>query len=356
MGLSAESENLRLYFVALLTVVNAAGCGARRSDGTLSCGPGTVQKGAVCLPAPGVGCLVCGAGTHEDSGACLPNSPEVTCGAGTERVETACVALSATSYDVRLPVAEIPADGYSKIPVLAIGRTADGQPSTLPILFAPSRPDAGAFVEPQKTLTPMGIIAYFTPCNAALTPSCTGPFTVTVGLSGATIELVARSAAATLIAPLGLGSAAACLLGGNALFLDGDSGDAVHPGADSVVAGVWTGTHLGGAAPNRVSITVVPTDSAQGSSWTTVFSSEALGQSLNLQVYDFAERVDYAAPAHPGLAVSGDGVVCNTLTGRFEVLDWSVQNDTVLTGFTATFEQHCDGAPAVLRGCVHFAQ
>jgi hypothetical protein len=68
-----------------------------------------------------------------------------------------------------------------------------------------------------------------------------------------------------------------------------------------------------------------------------------------------AERSAFASPGHPGIDISGDGRGCNTITGRFEIreLTWS---GGVLNAFTATFEQHCEGGSATLRGCVHYAR
>lgn len=347
-------------------LVILAACGAKHVSNRISCGPGTTLTGDVCLPADTTGRLVCGAGTHEEVLACLPDAPAVTCGAGTERQGGECVALDATLYDIRLPILEIPADGVSKIPVLAIGQLQDGTHSTEGVVFGLSRPNAGSFLVPMQTLTLMGVVTYLTPCDSLLTPTCTGAFTATLALAGAPGALVARSVSATLVQPAGVGSSAACLTGGNVLFLDGDVGDPdaippvppepIHPGIDSITLGLWIGTHLGGAAPTRVEIAVEPTSSAQGTLWTAIFSSEDLGTSLQAQVYDNAERVDFTAPGHPGMQVIDVGATCNTLTGRFQVHELAISGGATVTGFTATFEQHCDGGAPALRGCVHFEQ
>jgi hypothetical protein len=47
----------------------------------------------------------------------------------------------------------------------------------------------------------------------------------------------------------------------------------------------------------------------------------------------------------PGLSVSGDGRGCNTLTGRFEVLEAVYRSSGDVVSFAADFEQHCEGAP-----------
>jgi hypothetical protein len=352
--------------LVLVGLFQFAACGANHVSDRLSCGPGTTQTGDVCLPADTTGRLVCGAGTHEEVLACVPDAPSVTCGVGTERQGGECVALEAGLFDLRLFMLEVPADGVSKIPVLAVGRLVEGTPTTEDVVFGLSRPNAGSFIAPVQTLTPMGVVGYFTPCDSLLTPSCTGAFSATLALASAPATLVARSVSATLLESSGVGSPAACLTGGNVLFLDGDVGDPdavpeippdpVHPGIDAITLGVWSGIHLGGAAPTRVQIGVEPTSSAQGTLWTATFSTEELGLTMTSQVYDNAQRVDFAEPGHPGLEVIDALATCNTLTGRFQIHELEITGGTTLTLFSATFEQHCDGGTRALRGCVRFAQ
>jgi hypothetical protein len=52
--------------------------------------------------------------------------------------------------------------------------------------------------------------------------------------------------------------------------------------------------------------------------------------------------------------VSGDGRGCNTLTGTFNVLQVQYGPNNTVTAFDATFEQHCEGAAAALKGEVRY--
>ena len=45
--------------------------------------------------------------------------------------------------------------------------------------------------------------------------------------------------------------------------------------------------------------------------------------------------------ASPGITLSGDGRGCNTLKGRFEVLDVAYGSDGTVQRFAADFVQHC---------------
>src|SRR5439155_925091 len=61
-----------------------------------------------------------------------------------------------------------------------------------------------------------------------------------------------------------------------------------------------------------------------------------------------AVRWPFQAASAPGLSVYGDGRGCNTLTGRFLVLEGTYGADGGVQSFAADFEQHCeDGVPAL---------
>ena len=59
-------------------------------------------------------------------------------------------------------------------------------------------------------------------------------------------------------------------------------------------------------------------------------------------------------PGLSGLSVSGDGRGCNTLTGSFNVLQVEYGPNNTVNAFDATFEQHCEGAPAALKGEIRY--
>jgi hypothetical protein len=69
-------------------------------------------------------------------------------------------------------------------------------------------------------------------------------------------------------------------------------------------------------------------------------------------VYDGATRFPFQSPTAPGMSVSGEGRGCNTLTGRFEVLEAIYSSSGGVDRFAATFEQHCEGGVPALLGSV----
>ncbi len=196
--------------------------------------------------------IVCSTGTKEESGACVPVGK--SCGAGTVAQGDQCVPLALSPYEVRTISKRFPADGRTKVPVFAIGQEPDGTPSLRDVFFGPSRGDVGSIVPARRTLTATGVTSYFVPCNATLSPTCLGPFQIQLALAEAPTSIVARSWDIEMVEQGGVGLSDACMLGGNAVFFDGDSGDWIHPGLDLVTRGQWSGTPTPGSLPDTVRI------------------------------------------------------------------------------------------------------
>ena len=96
----------------------------------------------------------------------------------------------------------------------------------------------------------------------------------------------------------------------------------------------------------EITVNVFP---LSGSFWFLHMAAPA-GQQLLPGVYEGATRWPFQAPSTPGLDFSGDGRGCNTLTGRFEVLEAVYHPFGYIERFHATFEQHCEGAAPALFG------
>ena len=72
------------------------------------------------------------------------------------------------------------------------------------------------------------------------------------------------------------------------------------------------------------------------------------GQPIRVGAYEDAVRIPDRT--HPVLDVAGQSG-CGRITGRFDVHEADISsNGAVIDRFWATFEQHCDGAAAALRG------
>jgi hypothetical protein len=88
-------------------------------------------------------------------------------------------------------------------------------------------------------------------------------------------------------------------------------------------------------------------------SWGFIFAPPD-GQELTPGAYEAATRAAFKSPTTPGLDVYGDYRGCNTLFGRFVVLEAVYGVDNSVQQFAADFEQHCDGYPAALFGSVRY--
>lgn len=77
------------------------------------------------------------------------------------------------------------------------------------------------------------------------------------------------------------------------------------------------------------------------------------GQTLQVgQTYKLAQRYPFQSPVLPGLSVEHGG--CNTLSGRFVILDVETDQFGKILSFAADFEQHCEGAVPALHGAFRY--
>ncbi len=104
---------------------------------------------------------------------------------------------------------------------------------------------------------------------------------------------------------------------------------------------------VSGSADNRVvSLSV---DGANGDWWYLDLAAPS-GSTLTPGEYTDAARYPFNEGDRPGLSLSGNGRGCNTLTGSFTVLDVEFGPNGYVQTLHATFEQHCEGGTAALRG------
>ena len=92
---------------------------------------------------------------------------------------------------------------------------------------------------------------------------------------------------------------------------------------------------------------------APGDFWSVDLAAPA-SATLVPGVYEGATRWPFQAAGAPGLSVSGDGRGCNTLTGRFVVLEATYDVNGKVQSFAADFEQHCEGFVPALFGSIRY--
>ncbi len=132
--------------------------------------------------------------------------------------------------------------------------------------------------------------------------------------------------------------------GGTVLILDSQPGDDVGRGqhltllpSDGTLSGF------------RNFLNGVSLEFGSDLSWLLDFAAPD-GQPLAVGTYPGAQRFPFEAAGRPGLSVVSDFGACNTVTGSFEIKQVVYGPNNTVSGFWATFEQHCDGAGPALLG------
>ncbi len=329
-------------------VTSPCGAGTHEAMGScvpdVRCGPGTQAMNGQCVPTTG---LTCGIGTSEVSGSCVST---LSCGSGTVLMSGQCVASTGAWYDVRVATLSVPADGYSHVPVLAIGRQANGQPALDPVVLTLTRSSAGTLTPSQVTLTGIGAFTHLQPCSTATT-GCLGPARVVMALASSPNVPVATSEEFMLVAPPGVGTPANCLAYPQALYFSGSG--YIFTGTQLITAGTFTSTGAYGR-PNEAGFRVTASNATMG--YWSIELAAPQGSTLVAQPYHGATRWPFQPPTAPGLSVSGSGRGCNQSTGAFEIQTITHGlPDGGLSELVMTFEQFCENQPSnVLRGCMRY--
>lgn len=133
-----------------------------------------------------------------------------------------------------------------------------------------------------------------------------------------------------------------------ALSTVSDAGDPVGGGQSATIdssQATFALTHMGN---NEVEVNIGQY------TWDLQFAAPA-GQALQAGVtYDLAQRYPFQGPISPGLSIEGPGIGCNTLAGRFAVLDVRYDKFGNIVSLAADFDQYCDGNAAGLHGMLRY--
>ncbi|MFD7921218.1 hypothetical protein ACFV3R_18570 [Streptomyces sp. NPDC059740] len=137
------------------------------------------------------------------------------------------------------------------------------------------------------------------------------------------------------------------------LSFSGDAGDYISGGGSYSYA-TASNDRLNVSGSTDHSHVNVSVDGANGDWWYLDLAAPA-GQELQAGTYTGATRYPFNESAEPGLSLDGNGRGCNTLTGSFTITDIAFAPDGSVQDLDATYEQHCEGGSAALRGEVHVA-
>ncbi|MDS0137808.1 hypothetical protein H5970_18020 [Amycolatopsis sp. CM201R] len=138
-----------------------------------------------------------------------------------------------------------------------------------------------------------------------------------------------------------------------ALSFSGDEGDYISGGGSYAYSTEAKDRLTVNASEDRNHIAV--SVSGFNSDWWTLDLAAPSGTGLTAGTYDGATRYPFQGANAPGLDLSGNGRGCNTLTGTFTVQNVVFGPHGYVQALDATYEQHCEGGTAALRGEVHIA-
>ncbi|MEV7729002.1 hypothetical protein AB0P15_30325 [Streptomyces sp. NPDC087917] len=131
---------------------------------------------------------------------------------------------------------------------------------------------------------------------------------------------------------------------------DGDEGDYISGGRSySYAADTDRIQVVGSAARGLVDVNV----SGTNGDWWSISLAAPDGQQLKAGTYEGATRHPFNEGNAPGLNHDGNGRGCNQLTGSFTISKISWGPNGYVEALDVAYEQHCEGAPAALRGQVH---
>jgi hypothetical protein len=123
------------------------------------------------------------------------------------------------------------------------------------------------------------------------------------------------------------------ITGGATYGYDASAGDSLSVRADDDLRGIY------------LSI------SGKNGDWWSMDLNAPLGKTLAAGEYPEATRAPFSG-AGAGIDIGGNGRGCNTITGSFVVAEAVYGPYGYVEKFDATFEQHCEGGTAALRGRV----
>jgi len=129
-----------------------------------------------------------------------------------------------------------------------------------------------------------------------------------------------------------------------------DPGDYIGGGRNASASGTPS-VRLSSTGSNIIAFDI--TDSAGGSEWTAEFVPGA-GAILAPGLFDPAQRYPFQVGSAAGLSIYGNGRGCNMLTGKFAIEELARDPLAGITRVSVTFEQHCEGGSAALRGVINY--
>ena len=208
----------------------------------------------------------------------------------------------------------------------------------IPVPWASASPASGTLAQGASTVVTVTLSA-----AAASLPADIHTSAVSFSNTTNAIGNVSRSLRLTIAEPLAAGI--------NGLLFFSQPGDFIGLGESREISARQAGVTITPVNLQGGGVTVH--FQTGGQTWTAEFAAGG-GAPLTVGAYENAVRFPFNSGLSPGLSLSGESRACNTLRGRFEVLDVAFGVDGSVERFAADFVQHCDGFAPALFGQVRY--
>lgn len=131
---------------------------------------------------------------------------------------------------------------------------------------------------------------------------------------------------------------------------EGDAGDYISAGGSYAYTAGQDALDVSGDAAHGV--VTVGISGANGDWWSVALAAPN-GTELKAGTYTGATRHPFNEGSAPGLNHDGNGRGCNMLTGSFTISNIAWGPNGYVEALDASYEQHCEGDAAALRGRIH---
>jgi hypothetical protein len=141
---------------------------------------------------------------------------------------------------------------------------------------------------------------------------------------------------------------ASTFAGQNVLYYSSQAGDYIGQGQDVTFTGADGSFSVSAGSSTLRAGFIAP----GWTHWWFLILGTANGAALQAGAYEGAQR--FPSGGHPQLEFYGDGRGCNTITGRFDVLEIVRDASGAVTQLAVNWEQHCEGGVPALLGQIRY--
>lgn len=139
-----------------------------------------------------------------------------------------------------------------------------------------------------------------------------------------------------------------------ALYYKSMPGDWIGAGQERLVTSGEASIYANRNYHQGVSFNINTNGPWPGQQWWYLDFAAPNRQTITEGNYESATRFPFQPVSGAGLSLSGNGRGCNTLTGRFTVLEAVYDASGKVQRFAADFEQHCEGLTPALFGQIRY--